>query len=67
VFNLVNWGNPVSSMSLTSQTNQTVTNNQYNADGSLNEARAKPNQAGFGAINSADALRTVQVQLRFNF
>jgi hypothetical protein len=54
-------------MQLTSPTNQTLTNNQFNADGSLNTARVKPNQAGFGAVTGAQAMRSVQAQVRFQF
>jgi hypothetical protein len=50
-----------------SPTNQTLANNQYNADGSLNTSRAKPNNAGFGAATNAQAMRNVQLQLRFQF
>ena len=50
-----------------SPTNLTVVNNQYNADGTLNASRAKPNNAGFGAATNAQALRNVQLQLRFQF
>ncbi len=50
-----------------SPTNLTVVNNQFNADGSLNTSRAKPNNSGFGAATGAQALRNVQLQLRFQF
>jgi hypothetical protein len=42
-------------------------NNQFNADGTLNTARAKPNNAGFGAATGALGMRNVQVQVRFQF
>jgi hypothetical protein len=45
----------------------TITNNQYLADGSINPARLRPVDAGFGAATGALALRTVQMQLRFMF
>ncbi len=50
-----------------SPTNLTVVNNQFNADGSLNTARAKPNNSGFGAATNAEAMRNMQVQVRFQF
>jgi hypothetical protein len=50
-----------------SPTNLTVVNNQFNADGTLNAAREKPNNAGFGAATRALAMRNVQLQLRFQF
>ena len=55
------------SVQFTSPTNLTVVNSQYNADGSLNQSRLKPNNAGFGAANSARTLRNIQLQLRFQF
>ncbi len=45
----------------------TVTNNQYNADGTLNTARLKPSNAGAGAATGAQAMRTMQAQIRFSF
>ena len=54
-------------LQLRSPTDQTILNSQFNADGSINEARLTPRNAGFGAATSAQALRSAQVQLRFNF
>ena len=45
----------------------TITNSQYLADGSLNPALARPANAGAGAATAAQAMRTVQMQLRFSF
>jgi hypothetical protein len=45
----------------------TVTNNQYTADGTLNTARLKPSNAGAGAATGAQAMRTMQAQIRFTF
>jgi hypothetical protein len=42
-------------------------NNQYNSDGSLNGARLQPKNAGFGAATGAQAMRNLQLQLRFSF
>ena len=42
----------------------TVTNSQYNADGSLNTGRIRPETAGFGAANGAWPSRTAQFQVR---
>jgi len=50
-----------------SATPTTVTNSQYNADGTLNQARLTPQTSGFGAATAAQSLRTVQVQVRFLF
>jgi hypothetical protein len=45
----------------------TIRNNQYNADGTLNTARLTPATAGAGAATGAQAMRTVQAQIRFSF
>jgi len=45
----------------------TIRNNQINADGSLNRARLRPVDAGFGAATSAQPMRSLQLQLRFIF
>jgi outer membrane receptor protein involved in Fe transport len=50
-----------------SPTDLTVRNPQFLADGSLNPARVKPNDAGFGAATGAQAMRNLSVQVRFQF
>ena len=45
----------------------TLTNYQYNADGSLNQNRLTPRNAGFGAATGAATLRNIQLQVRFQF
>ena len=55
----INYANPAAAT--------TVLNNQYNADGSLNAARLKPANAGAGAATGAQAMRSLQAQLRFYF
>ena len=50
-----------------SPTDQTVRNPQYNADGTLVQTRLTPQNAGFGAVTAAQAMRSVQLQLRFQF
>ncbi len=48
-------------------TSMTLVNNQYNADGSVNQARILPKNGGFGAATGAAAMRNIQLQLRFQF
>ena len=48
-------------------TSMTLQNNQYNADGTLNQNRLQPKSAGFGAATTAYALRNIQLQIRFQF
>ncbi|MEO7191008.1 MAG: carboxypeptidase-like regulatory domain-containing protein [Vicinamibacterales bacterium] len=57
------------SLTLNSPTNPTPLSgsSQYNADGTLNQARLTPRNAGFGAATGSQGPRTAQVQLRFNF
>jgi hypothetical protein len=50
-----------------SPTSMKLVNNQYNADGSINTARLTPRNAGFGAATTAQAMRNVQLQIRFQF
>jgi hypothetical protein len=50
-----------------SPTDLTVRNPQYLADGSLNPDRLTPRNAGFGAATSAQNLRNLQLQIRFQF
>jgi hypothetical protein len=38
---------------------------QYLADGSLDPNRLRPQDAGFGAVTGAAALRSLQAQMRF--
>jgi len=68
VFNNVIINSFQSNMVLASPSSpNTIMNNQYNADGSLNQARLTPATAGFGAATGAMPMRTVQVQARFTF
>ena len=66
-FNTVDINGRNGSAQFTSPTNLTLVNSQYNADGSLNQSRLTPRNAGFGAANSARGLRSIQLQLRFQF
>ena len=67
VFNTVVYNGRVTTVQYNSPTDQTVRNPQYNADGTLNQTRLTPATAGFGAVTSAQALRSLQLQLRFSF
>jgi hypothetical protein len=66
-FNQVFYNGRNTTMQMTSPTNQTLTNSQYLPDGSLDPARQTPRNAGFGAVTSAQAMRSVQLQVRFQF
>jgi hypothetical protein len=66
-FNIVNITGRSTSATYNNPTSMTVTNNQFNTDGSLNQSRLKPKDAGFGAANGASTMRSIQLQLRFQF
>jgi hypothetical protein len=66
-FNIVTITGRSTSAQFNNPTSMTMVNNQFNADGSLNQSRLTPRNAGFGAANGAAALRNIQLQLRFQF
>lgn len=66
-FNTASINSRVTQLQLNSPTDLTLRNNQYLADGTLNPARLRPRDAGFGAATGALDMRTIQVQLRFQF
>ena len=65
--NTVVYSNRQSQLQLNSPTDQTVRNPQYRADGTVDPTRLKPQNAGFGAVTSAQGMRSLQLQLRFQF
>lgn len=50
-----------------SPTDLTIRNSQFLADGSVDQTRLKPNNAGFGAATGAQNMRNTQLQIRFQF
>ena len=67
LFNTVIFDQLVTEAQFNSPTDMTLRNNQFNSDGSLNQDRLQPRNAGFGAANRALDMREVQLQLRFQF
>jgi Carboxypeptidase regulatory-like domain len=67
VFNSIIISGRQTSLQMNNPTDQVVQNSQFNADGSINTARIAPKNAGFGAATAAQANRTAQVQIRFQF
>jgi hypothetical protein len=65
--NTVVYNGRVTTVQLNSPADQTVRNSQYLPDGTIDPNRVLPRNAGFGAVNSAQALRSVQAQIRFLF
>jgi hypothetical protein len=54
-------------LQLNNPVDQVVQNAQFNSDGSVNQTRLQPRNAGFGAANNALALRNFQASVRFQF
>ena len=66
-FNALVYNGWATQVQLVSPTNQTVRNSQFLADGTVDPGRLKTTSAGFGAATGAQALRSIQAQLRFSF
>jgi hypothetical protein len=65
--NTVVYNGRVTQLQLNSPTDQTVRNAQYLANGQVDPNRTTPRNAGFGAVNGAQAMRSIQAQIRFSF
>jgi hypothetical protein len=65
--NTVVYNGRVTTVQLNSPTDQTVRNSQYLPDGTLDPSRVLPRNAGFGAVTGAQAMRSLQAQIRFLF
>jgi hypothetical protein len=66
-FDTVVFNNRNTTLALNSPTNPTMRTSQFLADGTVDPAKLKPQDAGFGAVTGASALRTMQAQIRFTF
>ncbi|MPY87513.1 MAG: hypothetical protein GEU99_06295 [Luteitalea sp.] len=66
-FNTVVYNARETELQLRSPTDQTIRNAQFGPDGSLDQDRLRPADAGFGAATGALPLREVQLQVRFSF
>jgi Carboxypeptidase regulatory-like domain len=67
VFDTVVFTGRNTTLSLNSPTDPSMREPQFNADGSPNPARLRPQDAGFGAATAAAPLRSLQAQVRFQF
>jgi hypothetical protein len=65
--NTVVYSGRITQLQLNSPTDQTVRNAQYLADGQVDPNRLTPRNAGFGAVTGAQAMRSIQAQIRFSF
>ena len=65
--NAVIFTNSQRTIQFNSPTDLTVRNSQFLADGSVDQTKLKPNQAGFGAATTAAAARNIQGQIKFLF
>lgn len=67
-FNTVIYNARSSTIQWTSPDNQaTILNNFNKADGTVDPAHLTPNTAGVGAVTGAQAMRSMQLQVRFQF
>ena len=66
-FNTVIFNARNATVQVTSPVNLTVSNPQYDASGNLVQTRLQPQNAGFGAATGAQAMRSMQAQIRFEF
>jgi hypothetical protein len=66
-FNTIVYSGRVTQLQMNSPTDQTIRNAQFGADGTVNQVRLQPKNAGFGAANAAQPMRTVWLQLRLQF
>ncbi|MEO8481582.1 MAG: carboxypeptidase regulatory-like domain-containing protein [Acidobacteriota bacterium] len=66
-FNTVVYSGRQTQLQLVSPVNQTVRNSQFLADGTVDQTKLKTTSAGFGGATGAQALRTMQLQVRFAF
>jgi hypothetical protein len=48
-------------------TSMTLANSQFNADGTIASGHSLPQNAGFGAATGAQAMRSIQLELRIGF
>jgi hypothetical protein len=66
-FNVLVYSGRQAQLQLVSPTNQSIRNAQYNPDGTINDQRLTPRNAGFGAVSGAQSMRSVQLQIRYSF
>jgi hypothetical protein len=67
VFNIVTFTGRQTTIQYNNPTAMTIRNAQTLADGSVDPNRLTPRNAGFGAVTSAAALRTIRLTARFSF
>src|SRR5690606_32337505 len=66
-FNIVNWNNRQAQIQTNNPVQKAINNSQFTDDGSIDDSRRRPQNAGFGAVTNAAAMRTVRLTLRFGF
>ena len=70
MFNAPNQAIPLtrnSTMTIASPTDQTVSNLPYDSTGAIIATRVKPSGSGFGQVQTWQAARSMQFQIRFSF
>jgi hypothetical protein len=66
-FNVLVYNGRQTQLQLTNPTDQGVRNSEFLADGSVDPGKTQPKNAGFGAVTSAQDMRTIQLTFRFSF
>jgi hypothetical protein len=66
-FNVLVYNGRQTQLQLTNPVDQGVRNAELLPDGSVDPTRTQPKNAGFGAVNSAQDMRTVQLTFRLSF
>jgi hypothetical protein len=66
-FNILVYTGRQTQLQLTNPVDQGIRNSQFLADGSVDPNKTQPKNAGFGAVNSAQDMRTVQLTFRLSF
>ena len=66
-FNTVVYNARNTTLQVQSPVNLTASNPQYDASGNLVQTRLTPQNAGFGAATGAQNMRSMQMQIRFQF
>jgi hypothetical protein len=66
-FNVLVYNGRQTQLQLTNPVDQVIRNSQFLPDGSIDPNKTQPKNAGFGAVTSAQDMRTVQLTFRLSF
>jgi hypothetical protein len=66
-FNVLIYNNEQRQLQLTNPIDQGVRNDEFLDNGNVDPNKTQPKSAGFGAVTSAQNMRTVQLTFRLSF